>query len=129
MHLIQGGYGKNIALTDEIDTETNVDNEAKLGNSTALVASIDAENPSAVFQMDDDSDFNLGMILDEMVAQDYEKKRREEAIRIVGWVMVLAFVLPYTVARIYIIVEMIRSLFYLPPEAFVETWSASFPHW
>ena len=116
-------------MTDEIDTETNVDNEAKLGNSTALVASIDAENPSAVFQMDDDSDFNLGMILDEMVAQDYEKKRREEAIRIVGWVMVLAFVLPYTVARIYIIVEMIRSLFYLPPEAFVETWSASFPHW
>lgn len=34
----------------------------------------------------------------------------------------------YTLARLFLIVEIFRSLFFLPPEAFIETWSGSFPH-
>ncbi|KAH6676302.1 hypothetical protein B0J14DRAFT_476870 [Halenospora varia] len=33
-----------------------------------------------------------------------------------------------TVCRLYIMTEAFRSLFYLPPEAFVATWSGSIPH-
>jgi hypothetical protein len=36
---------------------------------------------------------------------------------------------PYIVARLFLLVETFRSVFFLSPEAFVETWSASFPHW
>ncbi|KAI1116494.1 hypothetical protein F5Y14DRAFT_459121 [Nemania sp. NC0429] len=34
----------------------------------------------------------------------------------------------YIIARLFIIVEVFRSLGYLPPEAFVATWSTSIPH-
>jgi len=35
----------------------------------------------------------------------------------------------YSVARLFLLVEIFRSLLYLPPEAFKDTWSGSFPHW
>ncbi|KAK1752636.1 hypothetical protein QBC47DRAFT_463181 [Echria macrotheca] len=35
----------------------------------------------------------------------------------------------YILARGFLLVEMFRTLFFLPPDAFTETWSASFPHW
>jgi hypothetical protein len=41
-----------------------------------------------------------------------------------GWVSILV----YTSARLYILVEIFRSLFYLPPGAFIGTWSSSIPH-
>lgn len=34
----------------------------------------------------------------------------------------------YILARLFLIVEVFRSLLYLPPGAFIETWSGSFPH-
>ncbi|MCJ1229931.1 hypothetical protein MMC12_006602 [Toensbergia leucococca] len=34
----------------------------------------------------------------------------------------------YVLARLYLMVEIFRSLFFLPPEAFVTTWSAGIPH-
>jgi hypothetical protein len=34
----------------------------------------------------------------------------------------------YTVCRLYIVVEVFRSLFYLPPDAFVATWSSAILH-
>lgn len=34
----------------------------------------------------------------------------------------------YAACRVFIIVELFRSLAYLPPEAFLTTWSASMPH-
>jgi len=37
--------------------------------------------------------------------------------------------LPYVVARLVLTVEMFRTLCYLPPEAYKETWSGSFPNW
>ena len=36
--------------------------------------------------------------------------------------------LVYGLVRLFILVEVIRSLFFLPPEAFVATWSSSIPH-
>ena len=42
----------------------------------------------------------------------------------------LTIVLPvfYILARLYLMVEAFRSLFFLPPEAFITTWSAQIPH-
>jgi hypothetical protein len=34
----------------------------------------------------------------------------------------------YFFARLFILIESIRSLFYLPPEAFIATWSTGIPH-
>jgi len=39
------------------------------------------------------------------------------------------FITPYVLARMFLLVEIFRSLFYLPTEAFQDTWSGSFPHW
>jgi hypothetical protein len=43
--------------------------------------------------------------------------------------LLFGFLVPYVLARLFLIVEMFRSLLFLPPKAFVETWSGSFPHW
>jgi hypothetical protein len=47
----------------------------------------------------------------------------------IGSILVCVFLVPYVLARLFLLAEMFRSLFYLPPEAFKETWSGSFPHW
>ena len=39
-----------------------------------------------------------------------------------------AFVALYTIARLYLLVEIFRTLFFLPPEAFISTWSTNIPH-
>ncbi|KAI0885763.1 uncharacterized protein GGS22DRAFT_134243 [Annulohypoxylon maeteangense] len=43
--------------------------------------------------------------------------------------IVLMLLLIYFLARLFLLCEMIRCLFYLPPEAFIDTWSNAFPHW
>lgn len=47
-----------------------------------------------------------------------------------GVIVVLAFscLVLYALARLFLIVEMFRSLFYLPPEVFRETWTADVSH-
>lgn len=45
-------------------------------------------------------------------------------MRVIGPIVALA----YSIARLHLIVEMFRSLFYLPPEAYITTWSAGIPH-
>jgi len=47
---------------------------------------------------------------------------------ITGPLILIGFVLPYILCRLFILVEMFRTLFHLPPGAYVETWSGSFPH-
>jgi hypothetical protein len=34
----------------------------------------------------------------------------------------------YILARLFLMVEIFRSLFFLPPEAFIDTWTGAFPH-
>lgn len=46
-----------------------------------------------------------------------------------GATLIGAFLTPYILARLFLIIEMFRSLFFLPPDAFVSTRSGSFPHW
>lgn len=41
----------------------------------------------------------------------------------------IPFAIFYALARLFLITESIRSLYFLPSEAFVSTWSANFPHW
>ncbi|KAI1140263.1 hypothetical protein F5Y05DRAFT_311046 [Hypoxylon sp. FL0543] len=43
--------------------------------------------------------------------------------------VILFCLLLYVLARLFLLAEMIRCLFYLPPEAFIDTWSNGFPHW
>ena len=42
--------------------------------------------------------------------------------------LISGFLVPYVLARLFLIFKMFRSLSFLPPEAFVDTWSDSFPH-
>ena len=62
----------------------------------------------------------------EWVAETYEWK---ESSRLMATraLSIPPYVL-YALCRIYIMVELFRSLAYLPPDAFVSTWSASVPH-
>jgi len=57
--------------------------------------------------------------------------RRNTNYRAQHWVLVIVitfFLFMYFVARLYITVEIFRSLFYLPPEAFTTTWASNWPH-
>jgi len=57
------------------------------------------------------------------------KPQKLPAVRFaLGLILVFGCLVPYILARLYLIAEMFRSLFFLPPEAFVDTWSGSFPH-
>lgn len=47
---------------------------------------------------------------------------------IVRTLLLCAFFLLYTVCRLFIMVEAVRSLFFLPPDAFISTWSVNIPH-
>lgn len=50
----------------------------------------------------------------------------------VKWILekfeVLCMFVIYPIARLYLLVEVFRSLFFLPPSAFVGTWSGNIPH-
>lgn len=46
---------------------------------------------------------------------------------LVGLVLIILLI-TYILARLFLMVESFRSLFFLPPKAFIETWSGSFPH-
>ena len=47
---------------------------------------------------------------------------------LVASVLLLFFAIPYIVSRFFLIVGIFRSLFFLPSEAFIDTWSAILPH-
>jgi hypothetical protein len=47
--------------------------------------------------------------------------------RVLGGIVVMLLSL-YILARLFLMVEIFRTLFFLPPEAFIDTWSGSFPH-
>ena len=50
--------------------------------------------------------------------------------RHVAGIVLIMLVSIYVLARLFLLVEIFRSLFYLPPGAFNDTWSgSSFPHW
>ncbi|KAK6512551.1 hypothetical protein TWF481_001436 [Arthrobotrys musiformis] len=42
---------------------------------------------------------------------------------------ILSLIIPYILARLFLIVEMFLSLAYLPPAAFVDTWAGVAPRW
>jgi hypothetical protein len=42
--------------------------------------------------------------------------------------VLMFFIISYTLTRLFIIAEVIRSLFYLPPMVFASTWASSVPH-
>ncbi|KAL6820589.1 hypothetical protein V8C40DRAFT_276169 [Trichoderma camerunense] len=52
-------------------------------------------------------------------------KTRIRQIRTIQGVLALFYVL----ARLFLIIESLRSLYYLPSDAFESTWSVNFPHW
>jgi hypothetical protein len=58
------------------------------------------------------------------------KPKKSPASRFaLGLATIFGLLIPYVLARLFLIIEMFRSLFFLPPEAFIDTWSGSFPHW
>jgi hypothetical protein len=73
---------------------------------------------------------SLGPIIAWMRLNPYsEKKRGGSAMRAIVASIGLGFcMLPYALARLYLLVEVFRTLCFAPPEVFVDTWSGSFPH-
>ncbi|KAK1751514.1 hypothetical protein QBC47DRAFT_391990 [Echria macrotheca] len=55
--------------------------------------------------------------------------KHPRARKVLGPSIIILFIVPYVIARLFIIAEMIRSLFHLPQEAYVDTWAGAFPHW
>ncbi|PNP56620.1 hypothetical protein THARTR1_03316 [Trichoderma harzianum] len=53
------------------------------------------------------------------------KNKKMHQIRTIQGVLALFYVL----ARLFLIIESLRSLYYLPRDAFESTWSVNFPHW
>ncbi|KAI3324013.1 hypothetical protein HD806DRAFT_496221 [Xylariaceae sp. AK1471] len=48
---------------------------------------------------------------------------------VIGTVLIGGCLIPYVLARLFLIYEIFRTLFFLPPDAFIDTWSLLFPHW
>jgi hypothetical protein len=48
---------------------------------------------------------------------------------VVASILIVFVVIPYLLARLFIMIEIFRTLFFLPSEAFIETWSGVFPSW
>jgi hypothetical protein len=51
------------------------------------------------------------------------------AQRLYGPIVVIVFIIPYVLAREFLLVETSRSLFFLPPEVFIDTWPGAFLLW
>lgn len=47
--------------------------------------------------------------------------------KFLDWNVVLIII--YVPARLFLMIEIFRTLFFLPPGAFIDTWSGTFPHW
>jgi hypothetical protein len=54
--------------------------------------------------------------------------RSKRNIKLLSGLTLLILLFAYILARLFLMVEIFRSLFYLPPEAYIDTWSKSFPH-
>lgn len=59
----------------------------------------------------------------------YPDDSREGLRRTIGIILIWVFIVPYILARLFILVEIFRTLFYQPPEVFINTWSGKFPGW
>lgn len=70
--------------------------------------------------------FPLGLWL--FLNRSYEEKRGSPAVRLAVASICILVLTTYILARLFLMVEIFRSLFFLPPEAFIETWSGNFPH-
>ena len=60
----------------------------------------------------------------------YGKRTKNVRVALDGIVISIAAIgaVLYMAARVIIMAEMCRCLFYLPPDAFLNTWTASIPH-
>jgi hypothetical protein len=47
---------------------------------------------------------------------------------VIAFFCVVVLLVPYILARLFLLVEVFRTLGFLPPDAFVDTWSGSLPH-
>ena len=45
-----------------------------------------------------------------------------------GWLLLELIAIPYVAARLYILVEIFRTLYFLPPTAYVATWTTDVPY-
>jgi len=53
---------------------------------------------------------------------------RPRFVKQILWVLELLAIIVYILARLFLLVEMLRSLGFLPPEAFTATWASEIPH-
>lgn len=70
--------------------------------------------------------FPLGLWLS--LNRTFEEKMGSPALRFAVATTCMLVLVTYILARLFLLIEIFRSLFFLPPEAFIETWSGNFPH-
>lgn len=58
----------------------------------------------------------------------YAKKHKHPARELIPPIRWAVLATPYLLSRLFIIAEVLRSLYYLHPDAFVATWTANVPH-
>lgn len=63
-----------------------------------------------------------------MSADDETPRNASRISRFIVAFTLITLLATYILARLFLMVEVFRSLFYLPPEAFIDTWSGNFPH-
>lgn len=68
------------------------------------------------------------VVREEHPEQDSRNKKPVWSKVAVAFICVEGFLVPYILARLFLLVEVFRTLCFLPPDAFVDTWSGSFPH-
>ncbi|KAK1826634.1 hypothetical protein QBC39DRAFT_396602 [Podospora conica] len=59
---------------------------------------------------------------------EFRNRLAQRILRGTQWGLAVVGVIIYILCRLFLIVEAFRSLFFLPPGAFVSTWSANIPH-
>lgn len=67
--------------------------------------------------------YAIWMVLDDIFERMYERGPHKPIVAL-SWICYTLYVMP----RLYLLVAPFRDLFHLPPEAFIATWSISFPH-
>ena len=70
----------------------------------------------------------LDKILDPVWSKVFKIERQPRILELTESTLMVLIVVVFVLARLFIIVEVVRSLAFLPPGAFISTWTANIPH-
>ncbi|PYH32951.1 uncharacterized protein BO87DRAFT_439015 [Aspergillus neoniger CBS 115656] len=125
----------NTNSSDPAESAPKVSNTSLKQDSSNINADLDAKSSPGSSKRSS-PETQLSAPLSENQASNRDEESQESRTQpnrpvkkaIVGFVVVLSSVLAYIVARLFIVVEMFRTLAFLPQDAYVATWSSEIPN-